>query len=254
MVLKFGWVFRSRRCILIRFFEERFLISNIVEVGKMLIIGDGYFENYSLASKGFSTVCLNIQMVLNHFIVAKTLKTQVNIDLCSFNFGGFDFPYEFFDYAAFFNNSFELIPYRTNRIDMLKFVNRFLKNDAFLSISLYNPGNESNIKKFEKERIVKETSKICCIDKARTQESLDENDYFYKVDGFDDVYQFKHLFCEDELVRDLGETGFEIVEFTDNDNLINGTSPNAKHMNELKGQYVVVSARKVSNMKMSKTI
>ncbi len=254
---------------MVRSFEEKFLMSNIIVTGNSLIIGDGHFENYSLAAKGLTTVYLNIQRVLNHFIVAKELQNLSHeissfsdsflepsgVDLYSINFGGFKFHYESFDHAAFFTNSFEIIPYKPNRIDMLKFVNRFLKNDALLSISIYNPHNEENKEMFKKGVLITEESKVMGSEKILMKGlSLDKNDYFYNFEECKGAKGFRHIFSEDELVNYLSDTGFEVVRFSDNDHLMENKFAEVSHMNELKGRYIVVLAKKVSSVKISRTL
>ncbi len=239
---------------MIRFFEERFLLSNILEVGKILILGAGLYENYYIASKGFSTVCVNVQKALNHFIVAKMMRKPVNIDLYSVNLGGFNFPYEFFDYAAFLNNSFELIPYRTNRMDMLKFTNRFLKNDSFLSLSLYNPLNKENISSFEKGEFIKQPSNQDLSDKSNVSEPiLNVGDYFYKSSGTSEE-KFRHIFDEEELRKDLKDCGFEVIEFTDDEHVVKRQSKRFTKMNQLNGKFIIVSARKINTVKISREV
>ncbi len=239
---------------MIRFFEERFLLSNILEVGKILIMGAGFYENFYMASKGFNTVCVNIPKALNHFIVAKMMRKPVNIDLFSVNLGGFDFPYEFFDYAAFLNNSFELIPYKNNRIDMLKFTNRFIKNDSFLSISLYNPYNEENIKTFEKGEYITEPSELDISNKSNiTEPIMNIGDYFYKPPGTNEE-KFRHIYNEEELNKILTECGFEIMEFTDDDHVVKRQSQRFSRMKDLNGKFIIVSARKTEAIKISREV
>lgn len=241
---------------MIRSFEERFLLSNILEVGNIIVLGAGYFENYYMASKGFKTVCLNIPKALNHFLVAKMMKREASIDLYSIDLGGFNFPFEFFDYATFLNNSFELIPYRSNRIDMLKFVNRFIRNDSFLSISLYNPNSEENIKEFAENEFITET--VYPEENRRqgnTQPLLERGDYFYRGSSKTSEMMFRHIYNEEELFEDFEEGGFEVVECTDDDHVLNGKFVvNDKSIKKLKGKYLIVSAKKVKTVKITKNL
>lgn len=240
---------------MIRFFEERFLLSNILEVGEILLMGAGYYENYYIASKGFRTVSVNVLKAVNPFIVAKMLRNPVNIDLFSIDLGGFNFPYEFFDYAAFVNNSLELIPYRSNRVDMLKFVNRFLKNEGFLSISLYNINSPINIEKFKKGEFI--TKAVDSVDSKSyySQPVLDKGDYFYYIDNPLKEERFRHIYDENELREDLEASGFELVEFTDNEKLSEKlTREMYKTSEKLKARFLIVSAKKVRSVKITKTV
>jgi len=186
------------------------------------------------------------------------LRNPVNADLFSVDFGGFEFPFEFFDYAAFLNNSFELLPYRNNRRDVLNFVNRFLKNDSFLSISLYNINSPENKKIFEKGEFITEVPsiKIDSLTQANYTLPFEKGDFFYFSDGPNKEERFRHIFEISELKEDLKDSGFETIEITDNKHILEGTTTEIKEYQKtnLTGQFIIVSARKVRPVKITRQV
>ncbi len=243
---------------MIRFFEEKYLLSNILEIGKIIIVGTGHFEHFYMASRGFSTVSINIPKTMNHFVVAKVLRKPVSIDLFSLDFGGFDFPFEYFDYAAFLNNSFELVPYKAIRIDVLKFVNRFLKNDSLLSVSFYNKHSPENIEYLEKGELIKNKVKDESIkdNSGMLKTVVEKGDFFYRLDNGGKDEKFRHLYEEDELREDMEKAGFEIVEFTDNENELNENKMRNHHTTtkNLNGKFIIALARKVKGVKITRAV
>lgn len=244
---------------LIRFFEEKYLLSNILEIGKIIIIGTGHFEHFYMASKGFSTVSINIPKTMNHFVIAKILRRTVNIDLFSLDFGGFDFPFEYFDYAAFLNNSFELVPYRAIRVDVLKFVNRFLKNDSLLSVSFYNKHSPENADYLKNGELITTTKKKDTTDEKNSgmlKTVLENGDFFYRLDNGSKDEKFRHLYEEDELKEDMEKAGFEIVEFTDNENELNENKMRNHYTTtkDLDGKFIIAMARKVKGVKITRAV
>jgi SAM-dependent methyltransferase len=211
-----------------------------------------------MASKGFSTVSINIPKTMNHFVVAKILRRPVNIDLFSLDFGGFDFPFEYFDYAAFLNNSFELVPYRAIRVDVLKFVNRFLKNDSLLSISLYNKHSPENIEYLERGELIENKVKNNTIknNSGMLKTVVEKGDFFYRLDNGSKDKKFRHLYDEDELKEDMEKAGFEVVEFTDNENEINESKMRNQYntTKELNGKFIIALAKKVKGVKITRAV
>nr|MBC8495712.1 class I SAM-dependent methyltransferase [archaeon] len=120
--------------------EEEILIKKHLKPGKkVLVIGCGAGrECFVLAEMGFEVVGVDISKEMVAAAKKLSEKKKLNIKFFESNILDFDYKKESFDYVLMLEQMYNLIPFKKNRLLLLKKVRFLLKKNGLFIFSAYS--------------------------------------------------------------------------------------------------------------------
>lgn len=183
-------------------FEIDFIKDRIPPLSKVLVFNAiSNNEGISLSGLGYYTVGTELKEELKPYIEDKIALKPLKSDIKGLAIRKLEFSALYFEAAVLARNTLEYIPYRDNRVAILKYLERSIKDGGLIVISLRNrykihPKSYWDHQEKEIQRIKEENEEV----------DLEIGDMFFKGDPV----KFIHLYSMQEFTDDLRMAGLKI--------------------------------------------
>jgi ubiquinone/menaquinone biosynthesis C-methylase UbiE len=221
-------------------YEEIIINKYCNTPGKGLIIGSGAGrEAIKIAKKNIAVTGIDIVENLALLSYKELKKKLLNSSFATMNACQLGFKKESFDYIFMLGQLLSLIPFRKNRIEVLKECNRVLKNNGKIILTTHSRNKNISEKcRWEIINFIRKFKSLLGIT------SLEEGDKWVKaISGYkitdDKIYL--HLYTPKEAIEDIIRAELKLVEVLSATEIVNNYECKKIREND---NYIVYIAKK----------
>ena len=200
-------------------YEEIIVDSYCKKDGYTLVIGCGAGrEAFALSKKTLHVTGIDIVEKLVRICHEERKEKNIKADFLTMNGCHPGFKKESFDYIIMFGQLISLIPFRENRINMLKECKKILKDNGLVIFTTHS--RERNFKEKLKWTIINFIRKI-------SSRNLQEGDKLVSaISGYNlsEEKIFMHLYTPGEALKDIEQAGLQLLEYRSATEIVNGVN------------------------------